>query len=92
MPNLLPDMGAAESVTMPRIHALRSAALLMAGRQAEAVTAAGLSQTPQPRHTPGTIARRGGPEAGQTYQEARDRYLAAFRVALAFVQPIESQR
>jgi DNA-binding SARP family transcriptional activator/Flp pilus assembly protein TadD/TolB-like protein len=115
MPNLLPDIGAAESAfiagetalvsghpdraveyldiavsgnpTMPRIHALRAAALWMAGRPAEAVTAAGLSQTLNPPHKPETMARRGGPEAGQSYQEARDRYLAAFRSALALIPP-----
>jgi tetratricopeptide (TPR) repeat protein len=111
MPNLLPDIGAAESAfiagetalvtghpdraveyldiavsgnpMIARIQALRAAALWMAGRHAEARTAAGLSQTLTPPHSPETMARRGGPEASQRYREARDRYLAAFRSALA---------
>jgi hypothetical protein len=111
MPNLLPDIGAAESAfiagetalvsgrperavdyldiavsgnpRIARIQALRSAALWMAGRQAEARTAATLSQTLTPPHSPATMAKRGGPEASQRYQEARDSYLAAFRSALA---------
>jgi Flp pilus assembly protein TadD len=79
------DIAASGNPTMPRIHALRAAALWIAGRRAEAVTAARLSQTLTPRHRSGTMARRGGPEAGQSYQEARDRYLAAFRSALALL-------
>jgi len=110
MPNLLPDIGAAESAfiagetalvtghpdravdyldiavsgnpRIARIQALRAAALWMAGRHAEAHTAAGLSQTLTPPHSPETMARRGS-EASQRYKEARDRYLAAFRSALA---------
>jgi DNA-binding SARP family transcriptional activator/tetratricopeptide (TPR) repeat protein len=112
MPNLLPDIGAAESAfiagetalvsghpdravdyldiavsgnpRIARIHALRAAALWMADRHAEAHTAAMLSQTLTPPHSPETMAKRGGPEADQRYKEARDRYLAAFRSALAF--------
>lgn len=111
MPNLLPDIAAAESAfiasetalvsghpdkavdyldiavsgnpRIARIHALRAAALWMAGRQAEAHTAAMLSQTLTPPHSPETMAKRGGPEASQRYKQARDRYLAAFRSALA---------
>src|SRR5450756_2191041 len=87
MPNLLPDIGAAESAfiagetalvtghpdraveyldiavsgnpMIARIQALRAAALGMAGRHAEARTAAGLSQTLTPPHSPETMAKRG---------------------------------
>jgi DNA-binding SARP family transcriptional activator/TolB-like protein len=114
MPNLLPDIGAAESAfiagetalvsghpdraveyldiavsgnpRIARIHALRAAALWMAGRQAEAQAAARLSQTLTPPHSPATMAKRGGPEAGQSYKDARDTYLAAFRSTLASIQ------
>ena len=83
------DIAISGNPTMPRLHGLRAAALWLAGRQAEAVTAAGLSQTltlpPAPRFTADTMAKRGGPEASQQYQAANARYIAAFRSALALV-------
>ena len=70
--------------TMARLHSLRAAALWMVGRQAEAHTAAALSQTLKPPHRVETMMKRGGPHVSQAYKDARDAYIAAFRSALAF--------
>ena len=86
------DIAVSGNPMIARIQALRAAALWMAGRHAEARAAAGLSQTLTPPHSPETMAKRGGPEASQRYKDARDRYLAAFRNALASPRPIKSPR
>jgi adenylate cyclase len=78
------DQAVAGNPTTARIHSLRAAALWMAGRQAEAHTAAMLSQTIKPPHKIDILYRRGGPEAGQAYKDARDQYIAAIKSALAF--------
>lgn len=79
------DTAIAGNPTMSKLHALRASALWMAGRQAEAHAAAVLSQSEKlkPVFSPQMMARRGGVGASPRFLEARDRYLAAFRSALA---------
>jgi len=78
------DVAVTGNVTVARLHALRAAALWLAGRHAEAHDAAMRAQRLVPPMRPEQLARRGGPEADARYQAARDRYVAAFRSALAW--------
>lgn len=79
------DTAVAGNPTMSKLHALRAAALWMVGRHDEAHADAVLSQseTLKPVFSPEMMARRGARGASPIFKDARDRYLAAFRSALA---------
>lgn len=78
------DMAVADNATVARIHALRASALWMHGRAAEAHAAAAQALKIDPPFPPERAARRGGADTSPRYQAARDRYVAAFRSALAW--------
>jgi hypothetical protein len=88
------DLAVSGNPTMPRLQAMRAAALWIAGREHEAAAAAGLSQTltqpGTPPFAPETMTKRGGPEASQEYLDGNARYAAAFRSALALAARTES--
>ncbi|HMK78143.1 MAG TPA: BTAD domain-containing putative transcriptional regulator [Xanthobacteraceae bacterium] len=71
------------NANVARVQALYAAALWMDGRQGEAHRAALLTQTLVPPLAPERLRQRGGKEASERYQAARDRYIEAFRNALA---------
>lgn len=77
------DMAIVGNATIPRIHGMRAAALSMAGREKEARVAATQSQNLKPVYTPELMAQRGRTTAAPRFKEARDRYVAAYRAALA---------
>ncbi|WP_204305795.1 hypothetical protein, partial [Klebsiella pneumoniae] len=66
-----------------RIHGMRAAALWMAGRTEEARSAARHSQKLEPPYTPELMAQRGRATAAPAFKEARDRFVVAYRAALA---------
>jgi DNA-binding SARP family transcriptional activator len=88
------DLAVSGNPTMPRLQAMRAAALWMEGREHEAAAAAALSQTltlpGTPTFAPETMSKRGGPEASQEYLDGNTRYAAAFRSALALAARTES--
>lgn len=69
--------------SVSRIHALHAAALMLAGRTAEARKAAATSSKLPMAFTPDMMSRRGGPNASAAYKAQRDKYTLAFREALA---------
>lgn len=69
--------------SVSRIHALHAAALMLAGRVAEAQSAAATSSKLPMAFTPEMMSRRGGPNASIAYKAERDKYTLAFREALA---------
>jgi|GEM_PF-5411834 len=77
------DMALAGNATVARIHGMQAAALWMAGRYEEARIAARESRRLQPPYSPDLMAKRGRATASPRFKEARDRYVAAYRAALA---------
>jgi len=77
------DMAVAGNPSIARIHGMRAAALWMAGRHEEARIAARESQRLQPPYGPDLMAKRGRATASPRFKEAKDRYVDAYRAALA---------
>ena len=77
------NMAVAGNPTVARIHGMRAAALWLAGQREEARAAALQSQKLAPPYTPELMAQRGRTTATPRFKEARDRYVAAYRAALA---------
>jgi len=65
--------------TVARIQALYATALWMAGRRAQAHSAARLAQQLSPPFSPDQMSIRGGKTASARYEAARDRNVAASR-------------
>jgi len=77
------DMAIAGNATVARIHGMRAAALWMAGRHDEARAAATRSRKLEPPYAPELMMQRGRATAASRFKEARDRYVEAYRAALA---------